>query len=133
VTKDERNVYLALGGVAVGWTVVAHFLFRPEPPAPPMPNAPNGDTWTEKFSPLALKNSTAYRACVSVPWPFSPSDETVIAKAEAAGFRLVRVADDRPGDWPAVDCKHFVEATWTKADETMSIPSVIKHVWELST
>lgn len=128
----DRNVYLALGGAAVGWAVLAHLLFkRSDAAAPPMPPAPRGVAWTEASTPVSLVNSTAYRACVSVPWPFNPSVATVIEKANGAGFRLVRVAEDRPADWPAVDCKQFVEATWSKPDQSLDVPSVIKHVWQL--
>lgn len=132
MNRAERNVYLALGGAAVGWAVLAHLLFKSDAaPAPTMPAAPNGDTWTERSSPLSLVNSTAYRACVSVPWPFNPSVQTVITKAEGAGFRLVRVAADRPADWPDVECKQYVEATWSKPDQSLDVPGVIKHVWQL--
>lgn len=131
MTRTDRRALLYIGGVALGWVVAAKFLFKSDPPAPPMPASPNGVAWSPRFSPVELKNSTAYRGCVSVPWPFSPSVDTVVAKAEATGFRLVRVDETRPADWPDVDCKQYVEATWSKPDQSFDVPSVIKHVWQL--
>lgn len=124
---------LPLLGLAAAWAFVLWLGGdRDEPPpAPPEPpKPPKAITWRLLGDPIALATGRRYRGCLSVPWPLSPSPSTVVAKAEGAGFRDVRVWTSPPSGWPAVECKHYVEATWGAPAKSLDVPGVVKLAWE---
>lgn len=128
MARVKRALGTPLGKAALwgaGWTAL--LLWLTSGGSEPAPTVVHG--WKLEGDPITLKKGQRYRGCVSVPWPLSPGPDTVKGKAEGAGFTAVDVKTTRPADWPNVECKHYVEATWNQPDKKLDVPGVVKFAW----
>lgn len=113
----------------------------PAPPpagggAPPKPGPVTGPVLLTT-NPIPVKTGRAYRAIMSVGFPFSlaASREAVKKEAEDLGFADVKVFTDRPLDFPGTRTgDYYLEARWGSQGTSLARPNIpglsLVEAWE---